>query len=108
MTDKRPNHFKIVYQTDFKEAKENSKITKGAKKSKGMIKKLQIRKRKTCKPVKLPKQLTFHNNKERGKANKSKCKTEKNPVKKNAFRKKIFLRLVGISVDKKNRSVPSV
>jgi hypothetical protein len=53
MTDKRPNHFKIVYQTEPKEAKENKRTTKGAKKNKGVIKKFQPRKRKVCSPVKL-------------------------------------------------------
>jgi len=53
MTDKRPNHFKIVYQTEFKEAKENKKTTRGTKRRRGRVKKLQTKKRKVCNPVKL-------------------------------------------------------
>jgi hypothetical protein len=53
MRDNRPNHFKIVYQTEFKEAKENKRITKGTKRSKGVIRKFQAKKRKVCSPVKL-------------------------------------------------------
>ena len=53
ITDKRPNHFKIVYQTEFREAKENKKTTKGAKRKRGVIRKFQAKKRKVCSPVKL-------------------------------------------------------
>lgn len=43
-----------------------------------------------------------------GKANKIKYKTEKKLVKKTTFPQKICLRLVGISVARKNKSVPLV
>jgi hypothetical protein len=53
MIDKRPNHFRIRYQIEFKEAKANKKITNGARKNKGVIRKFQVKKRKVGRPVKL-------------------------------------------------------
>ena len=97
----------MVYQTDFKEAKEVKKITNGAKKNKGIAKKLQAKKEKVCSPVKLAKQFIFHNIKVRGVAKARRCKLNKELVKKTIFPQKICFRLVGISVVKKNKSVPS-
>lgn len=96
-----------MYQTDRKEAKENKRITNGTKMNSGVIKKFQPKNKSSCIPVRLLNQLTFHNNKVNGKAKRSQYKTVKEVVRKKIFPEKILLRLVGISVERKNKSVPS-
>jgi hypothetical protein len=43
----------MINQTDFKEAKANKKIVRGARINKGVMAKFQPKKKKVCNPVKL-------------------------------------------------------